>query len=75
MNNSRYGDMLVDLLFADGDGPEGRLRRFELYFVSELHWDEEVILLSRDIGNGGTEFAGLHGESRSPAFYARVFYR
>ena len=67
--------MLVDLLFADGDGPEGRLRRFELYFVSELHRDEEVILLRRDIGNGGTEFAGLHGESRSPAFYARVFYR
>lgn len=75
VNNTRYGDMIVDLLFADGKGPEGRLRRFELYFVSELHRGEEVILLRHDIPEGGTELAGLHGDSRSPAFYARVFYR
>ena len=73
VNNSRYGDMMTDILLLGEKPPEGSLRRLELYFVGELHRGETVTLLRRDPEPGKTEFAGLHPDG-GHAFYARTFY-
>ena len=71
VNNSRYGDMIFDTLSASGL-KEGFLRRFELYFVGELHEGEEVELLLWESPDCRSVL-GLHGESGEVTFCSRIF--
>ena len=73
VNNARYGDMIFDTLSASG-GFEGTLKRFELYFVGELHEGEEVSLLLKE-DRDCRSVLGLHGSSGEAAFCSRVFLR
>ena len=73
VNNSRYGDMITDVLAADEGSQDKRLKRVEFYFVGELHRGETVTLLRSDPEAGKTEFAGLHPDG-SNAFFARTYF-
>ena len=72
VNNARYGDMIYDTLSASGL-TQGQLRRFELYFMGELHEGETVDLLLRD-GPDCRSVLGLHSDGGEAAFCSRVFF-
>ena len=72
VNNVRYGDMIFDTLSAVG-AFRGSLRRLELYFVGELHEQEEVTLLLCDEPEC-CSILGTHGEAGEAAFSSRVFF-
>ena len=73
VNNFRYGEMAYDALSDDQRAAVGALRRMELYFVSETHLGDAILLHRIDDGNTAVVTASLPGEKR-PAFTAKFTF-
>ena len=73
VNNFRYGEMAYDALTDDQRAAVGALRRMELYFVSETHLGDAILLHRIDDGNTAVVTASLPGEKR-PAFTAKFTF-
>ena len=73
VNNLRYGEMAYDALTDAQRAGVGALRRMELYFVSETHLGDAILLHRIDDGNTAVVTASLPGEKR-PAFTAKFTF-
>lgn len=73
VNNFRYGEMAYDALSDAQRAAIGDLRRMELYFVSETHLGDEILLHRIDSGDAAVITASLPGEKR-PAFTAKLCF-
>lgn len=73
VNNLRYGEMAYDALTDAQRAGVGALRRMELFFVSETHLGDEILLHRIDDGNTAVVTASLPGEKR-PAFTAKFTF-
>ena len=73
VNNFRYGEMAYDALPDERRAAVGTLRRMELFFVSETHLGDEIVLHRIDDDATAVVTATLAGESR-PAFTAKFTF-
>lgn len=74
VNNLRYGEMAYDALSENQRAAIGDLKRLELYFVSETHLGEEILLHRVDDADSAVVTATVTGEKR-PAFTAKLTFR
>ncbi len=73
MNNNRYGELCYDSL-DDNEVSLERLKRIELYFVSELGFNE-VFTLSKSFTDHRIVVQGYNEEKQKAAFYGIFNYR
>lgn len=73
VNNFRYGEMAYDALTDAQRAAIGDLTRMELYFVSETHLGDEILLHRIDAEGSTVVMASLPGEKR-PAFTAKLCF-
>ena len=73
VNNFRYGEMAYDALTDAQRAAIGDLTRMELYFVSETHLGDEILLHRIDAEGSTVVTASLPGEKR-PVFTAKLCF-